>query len=68
MVPSQPTGEERVAEDLVCPRFLFTRCADERVDRWPDLHIGEPGFLEHLLPARTGQPARYSAGPKIDVA
>ena len=34
----------------------------------PITHVGESCLLEHLLPARTGQPAGDSAGPQVDVA
>ena len=33
-----------------------------------DLDVDESRFFEHLLPARTGQPAGDSAGPEVDVA
>src|SRR5436190_17230330 len=42
--------------------------AAERVGRLADHHVSEPAVLEHLLPARTGQPAGYSTGPQVDVA
>ena len=32
-----------------------------------DLDVAETGVLEHLLPARTGQPSGDSAGPEVDV-
>lgn len=41
--------------------------AAEGVDAGADGDVGEAGVFEHLLPARTGQPARYSSGPQIDV-
>jgi hypothetical protein len=42
--------------------------AAERVDRLADHHVSETAVLQHLLPARTGQPAGYSTGPQVDVA
>src|SRR6188474_3158025 len=59
---------ERVAVHLVRACLRLTARAAERVDRWTDLDVDEADVFEHLLPARTGQPARDSAGPEVDVA
>ena len=44
-------------------------------DDWPNVSTGSPmltfveaSLFEHVLPARTGQPTRDSAGPEVDVA
>ena len=59
--------EERVPVDVVGTRLFFAGRAREGVDWWADLYSDEPHVFEHLLPARTGQPAGNSAGPEIDV-
>ena len=61
-------GEKRVAVHVERSRLRFTGRAPECVDRGANDDPREPGLLEHLLPARTGQPAGNSTGPKIDVA
>src|SRR5689334_22699709 len=61
-------GEERVAVYVEGTGLLFTGCVGEGVDWRPDSHVDKSDLFEHLLPARTGQPACDSAGPKIDVA
>src|SRR5579885_1901834 len=60
-------GEEGVAVHLIRPGLLLAGRAAEGVSGRPDGHIGEAGVLEHLLPARTGQPAGNSASPQVDV-
>ena len=42
--------------------------AAERVDRLADHYVGETAVLQHLPPARTGQPAGNSTSPQVDVA
>src|SRR2546423_8751527 len=61
-------GEEGVAVDLVGACLFFADRAAEGIGGWSDLDVDEACVLEHLLPARTGQPAGDSAGPKVDVA
>jgi hypothetical protein len=61
-------SEERVAVDVEGARLVLTGCLGEGVDGRSDRHTDESDVFEHLLPARTGQPAGYSAGPEIDVA
>jgi len=60
-------GQEGVAVHLERPRLFFSGGAAEGVDGVADLDVNEPGVFEHLLPARTGQPARDSAGPQVNV-
>ncbi len=67
-VSSRSPGEECVAVHLVSACLVLTGCTGECVYWWSDLDLGETGFFEHLLPARTGQPAGNSAGPEIDVS
>src|SRR5690349_6916538 len=55
-------------EDLVRAGVALAGCAAEGVDRRSDFDVREAEVLEHRLPARTGQPARDSAGPEVDVA
>lgn len=65
---SGSVGQERVAEHFVPPRVRSASPTGEYVHRWTDLDADEPGLFEHLLPALTGQPARDSAGPQINVS
>jgi hypothetical protein len=60
-------SEERVAVDVEGACFVLAGRAEERVDRWADFDFGEACLFEHLLPARTGQPAGDSPGPEVDV-
>lgn len=60
--------EECVAVDLERPCIRFAVSATEGVDGWTDDDLVEAAVLEHLLPARTGQPSGDSTGPQIDVA
>jgi hypothetical protein len=60
--------QEGVAVDLVGPGVGFPSGTAEGVDGLADGDIGEPDVGERLLPARTGQPAGYLAGPQVDVA
>src|SRR5207302_8034174 len=48
--------------------LVFAFGTSERVDRLAGHHVSEAAVLEHLPPARTGQPAGYSTGPQVDVA
>jgi hypothetical protein len=64
---SRPAREEGVAEHLKAACLAFAGGTAEGVDRVADADAGEAGVLQHLLPARTGQPARYSTGPQVDV-
>ena len=50
------------------PCIRFAVSATEGVDGWTDGDLVEAAVLEHLLPARTGQPSGDSTGPQIDVA
>src|SRR5205814_307268 len=59
---------KRVAVHLICTRFVFAGGPPEGVDGRSDVDIDEADVLEHLLPARPGQPARDSGGPQVDVA
>jgi hypothetical protein len=61
-------GEERVAVHVVGACVRLALRSAEGVDGRADLDRLEPGFLEHPLPARPGQPACDSAGPEVDVA
>ena len=61
-------GKEGVPVYLERSRLRFTGCATEGVDWWPNRDLHEPGVFQHLLPARTGQPASNSTRPQIDVA
>ena len=61
-------GSERVGKYLEFSGAFFSDGSGERVDGWSDLDVFETGFFEHLLPARTGQPTRDSAGPKVDIS
>src|SRR5436190_21508277 len=67
-VGSTAACQERVAVYVEGAGLLFTGCVGEGVDGRSDGHIGKSGLFEHLLPARTGQPACDSAGPEVDVA
>ncbi len=61
-------SEEGIAVDLEGTGIRFPVGTTERVDGCPDGDPLEPGFFEHLLPARTGQPTGNSTGPQINVA
>ena len=65
---SRAVGEECVAKHVECTRLFFACCSTEGVVRLTDLDAGKAAVFEHLLPARTGQPAGNSAGPEVDVA
>ena len=67
-VCSGPSSQECVAVDIESACLVFPCRTGKRVDGFANLHVDEPGVFEHLLPARTGQPAGDSAGPKVDVA
>ena len=60
--------EKRVAVDVEGTRLRFAGRTRESVDWCPDLHCFEARVFEHLVPARTGQPAGNSAGPEVDVS
>ena len=60
--------EECVAVDLERPCIRFAVGATEGVDGRTDGDMFEAAVLQHLLPARTGQPSGNSTGPQIDVA
>src|SRR4051812_26864735 len=53
-------GKERVAVPLVRPRLVLTAATTEGVGRLADQDVDEADLFEHLLPARTGQPASDS--------
>jgi hypothetical protein len=59
---------ERVAVYLERAGLVRALGAAEGVDRLAGYDVGEAAVLQHLLPARTGQPAGYSTGPQVDVA
>src|SRR5580693_9089433 len=59
---------ERVAVHLERAGLALAVGAAEGVDRLTGYYVGEAAVLQHLLPARTGQPAGYSTGPQVDVA
>jgi hypothetical protein len=65
---SGPSSEECVSVDVEGACLLLPGGTGERVDWFADLNVDEAGVFEHLLPARTGQPAGDSAGPEIDVS
>src|SRR2546422_4850468 len=67
-VGSGSASKERVPVHLERARLFFSGGAPEGVDGVADLDVDESGVLKHLAPARTGQPARDSAGPQVDVA
>jgi hypothetical protein len=74
-LPASETGglagaacQECVAVYLERAGVVLTLGAAERVDCLAGYDAGEPAVLQHLLPARTGQPAGYSTGPQVDVA
>src|SRR6201987_5989872 len=58
---------ERVAVHVERAGVVLAFGAAKGVDRLAGHHVSEPAVLEHLLPARTGQPASYSTGPQVDV-
>ena len=58
---------ERVAVHSERARFVLASGASERVGRLVGNYVAETAVLQHLLPARTGQPAGYSTGPQVDV-
>src|ERR1700756_187108 len=60
--------QECVAVHLERAGLILAFSAAEGVCRLADHHVDETAVLKHLLPARTGQPARYSTGPQVDVA
>src|SRR5215475_11352332 len=64
----RPAGHERVAVHVERTGVVLAFGAAERVDGLADHHVRESAVLQHLLPARTGQPAGYSTGPQVDVA
>src|SRR5262249_11021389 len=65
---SRAVCHECVAVHLERAGVAFAVGAGEGVDRVAGHHAGEPAVVQHLLPARTGQPAGYSTGPQVDVA
>src|ERR1700716_3173086 len=67
-VGSGSASKERVAVHLERSPLFFSGGAAKGVDRVADLDVDKSCVLEHLVPARTGQPARDSAGPQVDVA
>ena len=64
----RPDCKKRVAEHLKRACLVLARGSAEDVDGGSDDDIAEAGVFEHLLPARTGQHACDSGGPKVDVA
>jgi hypothetical protein len=48
--------------------LFFAGRAAEGAGPRPVGDVGKAGVFEHLLPARTGQPAGDSSSPQIDVA
>jgi hypothetical protein len=60
--------QERVTVHLEGAGLGLAVGAAERVGCLTDHHVSEAAVLQHLLPARPGQPASYSTGPQVDVA
>ena len=61
--PSATTGEEGIAVHVEGTCLCLASGAAERVDGRTEADMLEPRVFEHLLPARTGQPAGNSTGP-----
>lgn len=61
-------SEKSVAVDIEGAGLFLTDRTAECVYRRSNLNVDKAAVLEHLLPARTGQPTSNSTGPQIDVA
>lgn len=66
--PYGPDGKERIAGHVKRACLVLARSPAEDVGGRPDDDIGEAGVFERFPPARTGQPARDSSCPQVDVA
>jgi hypothetical protein len=61
-------GEEHIAVHVEGAGVVLACRPSEGVDGRPDDHVDEADVFEQCLPARTGQRARNSTGPQVDVA